>query len=175
MRKKLTVQFVESAKAPAKGQTDVWDTKLPGLGLRLSQGGRKSWTVIYRMSGRPRRHTLGPYPAIGLADARELGVAALRDVHHGKDPGEAKRAVRNGETFRDLALLYLERHAKRNKRSWQDDERVINRELLPTWANRKAADLKRVDVMTLDHIVERGSPVMANSSSTSESRRASSP
>ncbi len=163
MRVKMTAQFVESVKAPDRGQMDYWDERTPGLGLRISQGGKRAWTVFYRIGGRMRRLTLGPYPSLSLADARRMAASSLREVHHGNDPATAKREARAAETFGQLAELYLERHAKVEKRSWPEDERIIERELLPAWKNRKAGEIRRSDVIDLlDHIVERGAPVQAN-------------
>ena len=110
-----------------------------------------------------RRLTLGPYPVIGLAEARGLAAAALREVHHGNDPAAAKQEARAADTFADLARLYIERYAKPTKRTWARDEWLCNRELLPSWRNRKAAEISRKDVIALlDRIVERGVPVLAN-------------
>jgi integrase len=67
------------------------------------------------------------------------------------------------KTFAELARLYIERHAKIKKRSWAEDERIVNSELIPAWGHRKAADIARKDVIAvLDRIVERGAGVMAN-------------
>lgn len=163
MTAKLTAQFVESAKAPAAGQTDCWDAHTRGLGLRISQGGRKTWTVFYRFTGRMRRLTLGTYPVLSLADARTLAMTALREAQHGIDPATAKREARSAESFGELASLYLERYAKAEKRSWREDERILNRDLLPRWRGRKAHEIKRADVIQLlDEIVDRNAPVMAN-------------
>jgi integrase len=164
MRVKLTTQFIEAMKPPERGQVDCWDTKVTGLGLRVSQGGKKTWTVLYRKDGIGRRLTLkGAYPVIGLADARRLAGAALRDVAHGDDPAADKQAARDADSFGDLAAVYLERHAKVEKRSWREDERTLEHDLLPVWKNRKAADIKRKDAIALlDGIVERSAPVQAN-------------
>jgi len=163
MRVKMTAQFVESVKAPERGQVDYWDERTRGLGLRVSQGGKRAWTVFYRIGGRMRRLTLGPYPSLSLADARRLAATSLGEVHHGNDPATAKREARAAETFGELAALYLERHAKVEKRSWPEDERIIDRELNPAWKHRKATEIKRADAIALlDQIVERDAPVMAN-------------
>ncbi len=163
MRANLTAQFVMSVKAPEAGQIDYWDKRTSGLGLRVSQGGRKAWTVFYRINGRDRRLTLGVFPKIKLADARQLATTALRDAQHGIDPAEEKKQARTAQTFGELAQVYLDRHAKAEKRSWREDERILNNDLLPEWRNRKAFEIKRPDVMTLlDSIVDRGAPIMAN-------------
>ncbi len=163
MRKNLTAQFVESAQAPKVGQVDYWDARTPGLSLRVSQGGRKAWTVFFRFHGRMRRLTLGTFPILSLADARRLAATALREAQHGTDPATAKQEARSADNFGELAELYLDRHAKPEKRSWREDERILKADLLPKWRNRKAHEIKRADVLALlDAIVDRGAPVMAN-------------
>ena len=65
--------------------------------------------------------------------------------------------------MQELANEYLERHAKRFKKSWKEDERVINRELFPTLKHRKVKELTRRDVRELvEAIADRGAPIMAN-------------
>ena len=147
MRANLTAQFVESAKAPNAGQVDYWDSRTPGLGLRVSQGGRKAWTVFFRFHGRMRRLTLGTYPILSLADARRLAATSLREAQHGVDPATAKQEARGADNFGELAQLYLIRHAKPEKRSWREDERILKADLLPKWRNRKAHEIKRADVL----------------------------
>jgi len=110
-----------------------------------------------------RRLTLGSYPTLSLADARQLAKGALREAQLGLDPAGSKQTARAAETFGELAVLYLERHAKVTKRSWREDERILDHDLLPRWKSRKATEIKRGDMITLlDEIVERGAPVMAN-------------
>jgi integrase len=164
MRVKLTAAFIESVKPPERGQVDYWDARTPGLGLRVSQGGKKTWNLFYRNGERRmRRMMLGTYPILSLADARDQAAAELREVQLGNDPAEAKRDARDADTFADLATLYIERHAKPTKRTWARDEWLCNRELLPSWRNRKATEISRKDVIALlDRIVERGVPVLAN-------------
>ncbi|MGO9264366.1 MAG: tyrosine-type recombinase/integrase [Candidatus Binataceae bacterium] len=162
MRHSLTAAFIESIK-PTDKRADYWDKKLPGFGLRVTENGVKTWTAMYRHGRRLRRLTIGGYPAISLADARDAAKRALRDAQLGADPASAKREARDAESFQELAHLYLERHAKIKKRSWQEDERIIKSELVPAWGNWKVADIERKDVIALlDKIVERGAGVMAN-------------
>src|SRR6516165_10482293 len=163
MRVPLTKLFVASVKQHQEGQVDYWDTHVSRFGLRVSAGGQKSWVTIYRHNARLRRMTLGSYPTLSLADARQLARAALRDAAHGADPAGEKQAQRRAESFGELAELYLDKHAKVLKRSWREDERTINRELLPRWKNWKAIEIKRKHVIAmLDEIAGRGSGIMAN-------------
>lgn len=163
-RSKLTDRAVRAFRVPERGQLDYFDDNPRGFGVRLSQGGQRSFFVMYRFEGRLRRHTLGRYPHLTLRDARQQAKNALHDVAHGRDPGAQKQATRTAETFKELASKYLELHAKKHKKTWKADERVIDTDLLPRWGKRKAGSVTRRDVRRLlAHIAdERGSPIMAN-------------
>ena len=65
-------------------------------------------------------------------------------------------AERKAETFGQLADEYMKRWAKQvgangrpRKRSWREDERQIERYLLPEWRHRKVKDITRRDVRDL--------------------------
>ena len=159
----FTARWVAAVPASVVGQVDYFDQKPPGLGLRVSPGGRKTWFVMYRASGRLRRYTLGTYPALGLADARQLATDARHRVAHGGDPAQARQAGRQAPTVAELATQYLDLYAKIHKRSWRGDARSLASDVLPAWGQRKAVDVRRRDVvMLLDQIVARGSPIQAN-------------
>src|SRR5215218_2734745 len=125
MAKALTARAIETIR-PAGMRREIPDGLLRGLYLVIQPSGAKSWAVRYRHQGRPRKHTLGPHPALDLAAARELGSKALRAVAEGKDPGREKVQARiTGEDgFEQVARLFVERYAKRNTReaTWHETE-----------------------------------------------------
>lgn len=49
----------------------------PGLSLRVSYGGGKSWVFFYRHGGRHRRMTLGRYPANARTDGKVVPLRAV--------------------------------------------------------------------------------------------------
>ena len=75
----------------------------PSLGLRVAPSGRKTWFVMYRAHGRLRRYTLGTYPAMSLADARQRATDARHSVAHGGDPAAQRQAVRHAPTVAEMA------------------------------------------------------------------------
>ena len=89
----LTDMTVATAKATAAGRTEIWDAAMPGFGLRVSKAGRKSWVLMYRVDGRKRRLTLGTFPALSLAAARDAVQAAPTEADVVLSPGA--RSVRN--------------------------------------------------------------------------------
>src|SRR5215204_971965 len=129
---KLTALTVANAKAPAKGRVEYWDASLGGFGLRVTDKGAKSWTVLYRFRGQLRRVTLGKYPALSLADARDKARDALQSIEKGTDPATAKAEERrrDADLFEGVIAEFIERHAKPNNRGWQRQERDLRREFL---------------------------------------------
>jgi integrase len=161
---KLTVKSIAALKPKAQ-RYEVWDGQ--GFGVRVTPRGIKSWIWLYRYNGTPRRLTLGNYPALGLADARLRLAEERKKLDAGLDPGEiivqAKRAERQAETVAELAESYLEGWARKHKRSAGEDERILRKDVIPAWGNRKAKEIQRKDVIALlDGIEARGAPIQAN-------------
>lgn len=157
----LTAAFVEKVK-PKEKRIDYFDTSLPGFSLRVSEKGIKSWCVSYRFGGKWTRYTFASFPVIRLAEARQTAADALHDVAHGINPATKKKVERNSETFDYLAAEYLERHAKPKKKSWEEDERIINTDLLPVFGGTRAKDITRRDVRALLDRKATTAPIMAN-------------
>lgn len=154
-RARLTDRKIK-ALTTSEPQTTWWDEVLTGFGIRVTEAGRKTFIVRYRSNGRRPRKTLGTYPAMTLKKAREEAKKTLSGVTVGEDPAQRM-------SFKELAELYLERHAKKQKKSWEEDKRQLEKDLIPAWGDRNAASIRRADVhAVLDGIVDRGSPVMAN-------------
>ncbi|MFI5015237.1 MAG: integrase arm-type DNA-binding domain-containing protein [Hyphomicrobiales bacterium] len=153
----LTARGVAAIETAPRGRVEYWDVELPGFGLRVSEHGRKTWTVMYRHEGRLWRLTIGTYPVVPLADARLKANDVLHAVARGEDPATEKRIERMAETVAELADIYIERHAKPNKRSWETDQRILKRDVIPGWGSRKIKDIKRRDVIAWsDHLLGRG-------------------
>ncbi len=153
---------------PRSERYEVWDSLTPSFGVRVSPEARKSFFWLYRYEGRPRRITFGRYPTLSLTNARARQAKAQELLEEeGKDPGallvKTRCADREAPTVNDLAAEFLEKWAKPRKRSWREDERQLNANVLPLIGRKKAASVTRRDVIQiLDAIVERGSPIAAN-------------
>ena len=107
--------------------------------------------------------TLGTYPAVTLAAARNKAREARAQVQlDTTDPAAERIDARRGETVADVCAEYLERHAKRHKRSWKEDQRIINTEVLPRWQHRLIKQLTRSDVRDAVEDIADRAPIMAN-------------
>ena len=111
--------------------------------------------------------TIGPYPRISLATARVRVAQAkeklAKDIDPGKEWLKAKQGDRSAYIIKDLVAEYLEKWAIPRKKSWKEDERILNKDVIPAWGRRKAKDIERRDVvLLLDEIMDRGAPIQAN-------------
>lgn len=174
MAQPLTDRTLRSLIATTTHRHDLWDSTLSGFGVRLSPGRHCSFVVRYRVNGRLRRFTIGPFPRVSLADARQKARDALRDAQGGKDLAAEKIEARRAGTFAELADEYIERHASK-KRSGREDVRLLKGSphqkktgkkphvaLVTRWGSRKVKEITRRDVRDLIDDVGARAPIMAN-------------
>lgn len=138
-----------------------------GFTIRVMPSGVKTWLYIFAIMGKRREMNLGNYPEVSLETARENFTEARKKVKNGTDPlaekAQAKEERLRAPAVSDLCDEYIKKHAKKVKKSWEEDKRALDVEIIPLWGPRKAQDIKKRDVvLLLEGIVERGSPVMAN-------------
>jgi integrase len=159
---KLNVKSVEAAQA-GDARREIPDSYLPGLYLIVQPSGAKSWAVRYRHEGRPRKHTIGPYPLFDLKAARDAGGNALRAAAAGQDPATAKK--RTADSVGAAVEQFLERHVRRNYRPkpMREAERLLRLHVLGNWSGRKIGEIRRADLRNmLERIVADGAPIAAN-------------
>lgn len=129
--------------------------------------GRKVFSVRYVFGGKHRRVVLGEYRrgGLSLAKARDAAGKMRARILNGEDPAAERKAAKakKTDTVTSLATDYLTKHARKFKRSADQDERILNVDVLPRWGDRSVKALTRRDVRELvERVADRGAPVMAN-------------
>ncbi len=161
---KLTKRVVEAAKPDPERDVFLWDSELPGFGLRVYPSGNRKYLVQYRTkTGRQRRAMLGRHGLLTAEQARGMARDMLAEAHKGGDPAGEIKAAREAPMVWDLAADYLERHAIPNKRpaSVRDDRSMLDRAILPRVGQVKVAAVTRRDIEVL-HNALRATPYQAN-------------
>jgi Arm DNA-binding domain/Phage integrase central domain len=167
VQKTLTDVLVRSLAAPASGRLEITDARCPGLTIRVSTSGAKSWSFRFRdpRTGAIARATIGSYPDVPLAAARQRATELRQTVAAGQNPIEMKRQARRDaetETFQALAERYLREYAYRFKRS-AADEHNLRLHVLPLWGRRRYDEIQRRDVIELCvGMVAGGRAIQAN-------------
>lgn len=136
-----------------------------GLYLRIMPTGAKSWVLRYMIDGRPRRLTIGRYPAVSLSEARKQAANEQLHIIKGIDPGVKKQhekaTSKAAPTVADLVEEFWERELS-FKASGKERLRLLNKDVVPAWGQRKVAEITRRDAVVLvDQVRERGQ-VIAN-------------
>lgn len=161
---KFTARYIQNLK-PQEKRFDVADRD--GLTLRVFPSGSKTWRYVYRQDGKLRPVTIGPYPAVSLADAKERH----KEMHNRRKAGLPPVAEElppepeepSAPLLESIATDYLELYAKPTKKSWSEDERILNRDILPDLGKMVAVDIRRGDITRLtDKLLLSGGPAAAN-------------
>jgi len=141
-----------------------------GLTFTLSAYGRASWTLRYRIGGKPRELTLGHYPDLTLAQARKHARAARSRVDRGFDPAHEKRArieeAVKAERRCTVSVLASDWYTRAIMPKWKHHikvRQVLDKHVLPIIGRLPAEDVKAADVdRVLDSIVRKGARTVAN-------------
>lgn len=160
-KRALTEAAIKRIKPPKAGQIDYFDQGYPGLALRVGYGGGKSFVYFYRAGGPLRRMTLGAFPAITLAKAREVWRTAREDAQAGRDPATVRKRESGATDFQGVFEEWLRRDQAKNKTK-DAVERLLSKDVLPLWGPRQIGDISRRDVRdVIDAVADRGSPITA--------------
>lgn len=168
---KLTVKEIENLRPRDKSYTK---SDGQGLYIRISPKGHKTWLYIYQFDNRRHWFKVGTFPEKSLADARDLRNKAAEKVRQGINVAEEKlleiEERASAPTVADLADLYIERYAKKRKRTWKEDERNLQKDVLPRWGRRKAKDIRKADIIRLLEDIELRVEERGGIGSTSQPR-----
>ncbi len=161
---KVTKRQIDALK---QGKRDVflWDTELPGFGIKVTPAGRKVFLFQYRMGGRgfpSRRFTIGLLGAFTAEEARKRAGEILGQVRRGIDP-MAARAESCTNSIAALVAAFIQSRADKGHRTVRDMTALLNGNVVAAWGDRPVASITRADVVKLiERIKDRGAPVLAN-------------
>ena len=183
-KSKLTDNAIDALKPAAAGTRDQYaDVLIPGLAVRVTDKGKKTFILIARFPGsnNPTRRALGEYPVLSLKQARDTAREWLLLLKKGIDPREENERVRvvNARKRQNTFLAVVEDYLKdiptrQRNRHAEQDAREIRRELLErkdkdgkivwcnAWAKKPVADVTDADIAELiGEIRDRPAPGMA--------------
>lgn len=135
-----------------------------GLYLEVSGSGSRRWFWKFRIEGVEKKFALGSYPTVGLAAARRARDAAKAQKAAGINPIQArqvvklKAAVSTGDTFRETALEWFDKHHTRWSGHYGTREkRNLEKDLFPYFADRRISEIESIELLAaLRRVEERG-------------------
>jgi integrase len=143
---KLTRPYVSRLVLPA-GKTEqiIFDDALPGFGVRLRAGGKRTWIAQYRVGRQQRRVTIGSVDVLDPDEARRRAKEILAKVQLGGDPQTEKVEVRTQAVLNlgSIAGTYLERYAsaRQKPRTFVETSRYLE----VSWKPLHGVPLVKID------------------------------
>ena len=166
-KEKLTHQMIKGMESPEK-RIEIFDTVVSGLALRVTPAGTKSFFYRYYFRSKNRRFTIGQFPAVSLADARERARKIKAKVSDGIDPQAEKkkrRSIPDPNSFKEVSEEFIDIHLPtlREKTAYEY-KRIIEKELEPEFGDQQMKEISRHQILSfLDEVaIKRKSKTMAN-------------
>jgi hypothetical protein len=157
----LTIPEVKNAKANDKPRK-LYDRH--GLDLFVTPTGGKPWRGKYRVNGREKTLSLGPYPKVGLAEAREKWQDARKlDSPSAAEQAEKQACDSTTPTFLAVAKEWYTRHTpgwtkKHASQVW----RSLEIDIPPKLGPRPIGEIQPREIMDLiEGIEDRGAGEIA--------------
>ena len=162
----LNDRQIKNAK-PAEKQYKLSDGH--SLYLLIKPNGGKYWRFDYAIDGKRKTLSIGTYPTISLAEARQAAEDARRKVANGQSPSEAKqqeKQIKQVAMLHTFEYLAMQWHRANNHR-WKPihSNRIINdmqKDVFPYIGQKQIDNIAVSDVKALiERIAERGANVTA--------------
>ena len=134
-----------------------------GLYLEVAPAGGKWWRFKYRFEGKEKRLSLGVYPEVSLAEAREKRDAARKLIAQGIDPAAVRKdqkaaAEEQADTFEAVAREWHKKFSP----TWTESHasrifRRLEKDVFPWFGSRPIREIAAPELLaTLRRIEARG-------------------
>lgn len=105
---KFTKRSIEALPSAAPGERDTYlDDVTPGLEVRVTEKGTKTFYSRRWINGKAERVMIGRFPGVTIDDARAKATQILAGFVRGENAAEVKRSVRAEKTFSDLFDAFM--------------------------------------------------------------------
>lgn len=172
MRKRLTQDGVGKMRPPiGADRVEIWDTVVPGFGVRVTGRGTKTYFLVTRIHGRKVRRTIARHgaesvagvspPIMTLTEAREAARKALEAAERGED---ARTSIAAPDTFSALVTMFLKNYAARNTkpRTAEESARLFRNVINPAFGHRRPESIGKRELVTFLSGLAEKTPTQAN-------------
>jgi integrase len=139
-----------------------------GLHLEVRPNGAKLWRLRYRLHGKESVYSIGKYPVVSLALARERRTEAKQLIEQGINPSlhrkqeKVRQAHESRNTFKAIAEEWLERNADVwTEKTYLQRERLLLNDVYPFIGNLPIRKIVPAQILEIIQRVERRAPSMA--------------
>ena len=169
-KRTLTDRLLRTLKPAKPGQRhEVMDAIVPGLAIRVTDTGKRTFVLIARYPGaiHPARRALGEFGELALEQGRAMARAWLALIAKGIDPQEEEERQRLAEqrkranSFASVAEDFI-REKLPGERRGGDAEADIRRDLIPAWGTRPITEISPHDVRAVIRAIKERGPYQAH-------------
>lgn len=168
----LTKRTIDALAFTPNGDYFVWDAKLKGFGIRVTERTdvegkvhrRKMFVLGYRPQGARqfRRLTIGAFGPLTTEQARDEALRHLSATTKGVDPLAARRAARGGLSVCELGATYLAEVERRRKPATaREYKRLWKKHIYPALGTKPVSIVLPADVRRLHRSLHE-TPYVAN-------------
>jgi integrase len=155
----LTETKIRAAK-PKETLYKLADGK--GLHLAITTGGGRWWRLRYRHGGKEKMLSLGTYPEVGLAIARERRDEARKLIAGGIDPSAERKANKasGADAFEVMAREFMDKQRRKvTDSTWQRDMDQLERIYFPTLGAKPISSIEAPELLACLRRVEKAGNV----------------
>lgn len=162
----FTDAFLKSLQARERRYTVYEkDPRYEGFAVEVLPSGRLSFRYRYRLHGKREKVTIGSYPQMSLAIARERYRQMTNDLHLGVSPAAQKKRQRLDSTpsrdFADLAKDWVKNVLRPVNKNARQDETYLTRDVLPLIGTKAPDSIERADLWACIEVVRRRGTLQA--------------
>jgi integrase len=158
----FTAARLAAVLAPPAGAVQVYDATTPGLAMRVTKAGAKTFVLFRRIRGRPVRMKLGSVGSMSIPDARKAAQQISGRAAAGTDVVAERAAARlRGRTVGDAFETWLA-VARHRKRSWKDDMRLWEIWMQRRLGRRPLAEVSTAELERIAQQIGESNPRTAN-------------
>lgn len=136
-----------------------------GFGIRVTPKGVKSWIYRYKINGITEKITLGHYPKLSLAEARDSFRKLSETRREGYNPRKAieQEKLQEENTVEKLILSWYSNYAEKHRKKPLQIKQQIEADIIPLLGKMTLEQVQTRDIAkALDKIVDRGARIHAN-------------
>ncbi len=129
--------------------------------ILVKANSKKYWRLKYRFGGKEKVLTLGVYPKISLAQARQATLKAKAKIIGGIGPSQERKLKKltanlsNNNTFASIADEFIEKKMQNMSKVHLDrTTRAINRDLKPDIGTRPISEITAPELLAILRKVE---------------------
>lgn len=133
-----------------------------GLHLAITTEGGRWWRLRYRHGGKEKMLSLGTYPEVGLAIARERRDEARKLIAGGIDPSAERKANKSSgaDAFEVMAREFMDKQRRKvTDSTWQRDMDQLERIYFPTLGAKPISSIEAPELLACLRRVEKAGNV----------------